>query len=189
MMKKEIRKEYLQKRISLTGLEKSKLDDLLLIQFQTVPLPFLHTLFSYWPIEENKEPDVHLIRDYLEFRNPGLSIAYPRIDASDDLMKAIDSDKKTSFKINSFKIHEPENGYEIEAAAIDLVLVPLLAFDKNGSRTGYGKGYYDKFLSGIRKDCIKVGFSYFEPVDKIVDTHEFDVPLSYCITPQTVYVF
>jgi len=189
MMKKEIRKNYLQQRISLTGIEKAKLDDLLLIQFQSVQLPFLHTLFSFWPIEEYKEPDVHLITDYLQFRNPGLNIAYPCIDSSDDLVKAIVSDEKTNFRKNTFNIHEPENGYEVEAAAIDLVVVPLLAFDKYGYRVGYGKGYYDKFLSGIRKDCIKVGFSYFEPVDKITDTHEFDVPLSYCITPQTVYVF
>jgi 5-formyltetrahydrofolate cyclo-ligase len=174
MIKKEIRKNYLQKRISLTVLEKSKLDDLLLIQFQTLQLPFLHTVFGFWPIEEY---------------NPGMSIAYPRIDASQNLIRAIVSDEKTNFKRNKFNIHEPENGYEVKAAAIDLVIVPLLAFDKYGYRVGYGKGYYDKFLSGIRKDCIKVGFSCFEPVDKIADTHEFDVPLSYCITPQTVYVF
>jgi 5-formyltetrahydrofolate cyclo-ligase len=189
MIKKEIRKNYLQKRISLTVLEKSKLDDLLLIQFQTLQLPFLHTVFSFWPIEEYKEPNVHLITDYLQFRNPGMSIAYPRIDASQNLIRAIVSDEKTNFKRNKFNIHEPENGYEVKAAAIDLVIVPLLAFDKYGYRVGYGKGYYDKFLSGIRKECIKVGFSCFEPVDKIADTHEFDVPLSYCITPQTVYVF
>ena len=51
------------------------------------------------------------------------------------------------------------------------------------------KGFYDKYLKGCRKDCIKAGFSYFEPVDSISDRHDFDVPLDLCITPQNVYVF
>ena len=74
-------------------------------------------------------------------------------------------------------------------AEIDLVFVPLLAFDKKGFRVGYGKGFYDKWLAGCRPDCIKVGFSYFEPVESIDDRHEFDVPLNLCITPHNVYVF
>ena len=70
-----------------------------------------------------------------------------------------------------------------------MVILPLLAFDQQGYRVGYGKGFYDKFLSGCREDCLKVGFSYFEPIETIDDCNEFDVPLDLCITPQNVYVF
>jgi len=189
MTKKEIRNIYKQKRLLLTESEKVKLDDLLLIQFQTIQFPFVHTLFSFWPSEDYKEPDVSLISDYVEFRNPELIIAYPKIDTNDNLMRAIIKDEKSTFTKSSFRVYEPEIGNEIEPGEIDITLVPLLAFDKNGYRVGYGKGYYDKFLSGCRSDCIKVGFSYFEPVDEIPEKHEFDVPLNYCITPQTVYVF
>ena len=71
---------------------------------------------------------------------------------------------------------------------IDMVFVPLLIFDKQGYRVGYGKGFYDKYLAQCRVDCLKVGFSYFEPIE-IEGTREFDVPLNLCITPNSIYVF
>ena len=43
---------------------------------------------------------------------------------------------------------------------IDVVFVPLLIFDKQGHRIGYGKGYYDRFLSKCKKDTIKVGLAW-----------------------------
>ncbi len=189
MNKKELRKYFRGKRNALVSVEQSKLDDLMLIQFQKIELPFISLLLSYWPIEENKEPNTHLITDYLEFRNPGLTTAYPKTDFFMNEIVAVSTDAETSFVKNEFNIYEPEEGTRVDAAEISMVLVPLLAFDKKGYRVGYGKGYYDKFLAGCSKDCIKAGFSYFEPVDEIADKADFDVPLNLCITPQTVYVF
>ncbi len=189
MLKKDIRKLFRDKRNALADSEKAKLDDLLLIQFQAVDLPMLDTVFSYWPIRENKEPNTHLFTDFLEFRSPGLKVAYPRVQESTGNMQAILVDEDTRFARNHFNVYEPENGVEINLAIIDIVIVPLLAFDRQGYRVGYGKGYYDKFLAGCREDCIKAGFSYFEPVDVISDCHDFDVPLDLCITPQAVLVF
>jgi 5-formyltetrahydrofolate cyclo-ligase len=189
MNKKELRKIYTGKRKSLTATECARLDDLLLVQFQTVPLPFISTLLSYWPIEENNEPNTHLFTDYLEFRNPGLQVAYPKMDYFMDEMVALSADKETNFLKNDFNIYEPEDGNRVPASEIDLILVPLLAIDKTGFRVGYGKGYYDKYLAESRKDCIKAGFSYFEPINEIADKADFDVPLNLCITPQSVYVF
>jgi 5-formyltetrahydrofolate cyclo-ligase len=189
MTKKELRKIYREKRNTLTAPQRSKLDDLLLIQLQTVKLPFIHSLFSYWPIEENKEPNTHLFTDYLEFKNPELIIAYPKTDLLKDEMVAVLAGEETRFVKNEFNIYEPENGNIVSVDEFDMILVPLLAFDKRGYRVGYGKGFYDKFLAGCREDCIKAGFSYFDPIDEITDKHQFDVPLDLCITPQTVYVF
>jgi 5-formyltetrahydrofolate cyclo-ligase len=60
MLKKEARKIYKEKRMALSENERVKLDDLLLIQFQSAELPFIESLLTYWPIEENNEPDTHL---------------------------------------------------------------------------------------------------------------------------------
>ncbi|MEO7924586.1 MAG: 5-formyltetrahydrofolate cyclo-ligase [Chitinophagaceae bacterium] len=190
MIKKEIRKNYRDKRYSLTVPEQAKLDDLLLISFQSAALPFISSLLSYWPIEENNEPNTHLFTGYLEFNNPGLKVAYPKADFSTNEMKAFATTKDTGFIKVKYNIHEPATGEEeISPGDIDMVLVPLLAFDEQGYRVGYGKGFYDKYLAGCRPGCIKAGFSYFPPVESIADKDEFDVPLDLCITPQTVYVF
>lgn len=189
MTKKELRTIYRDKRNVLSAQERTKLDDLLLIQFQKFNLPFVNILLSYWPIEENNEPNAHLITDYLEFKNLDLLVAYPKTDFIIDEMEAVFTNEETEFLKNEYNIYEPESGNRMAPTDIDMILVPLLAFDKKGYRVGYGKGFYDKYLANCRKDCIKAGLSYFDPVDEITDKGDFDVPLDLCITPQSVYVF
>jgi 5-formyltetrahydrofolate cyclo-ligase len=189
MLKKEVRKLYREKRNALTEGERAKLDDLLLIRFQAAGIPFLHTLLTYWPIEENNEPDTHLFTEFLRFRNPELRICYPVSDFKTNLMVAVAVDIDTPFEKTHLNIYEPQKGDRVAAGEIDLVIVPMLAFDSKGYRVGYGKGFYDKFLSGCRDNCVKAGFTYFEPVDLIDDSNEFDVPLNLYITPHSSYVF
>jgi 5-formyltetrahydrofolate cyclo-ligase len=189
MFKKEARNLYKEKRLKLSEAERSKLDDLLLIQFQTVDLPFLESLLSYWPIEENNEPNTHLFTEFLRFRNPELKICYPVSDFDTMTMQAVATDIDTPFKKKALNIYEPEAGEILLPGEIDMVFVPLLAFDENGFRIGYGKGFYDKWLAECRDDCIKAGFCYFDPLVSIDDRNDFDVPLDLCITPQNVYVF
>ena len=189
MLKKEARQLYRQKRDALSASERVKLDDLLLIQFQAAELPFIYSLLSYWPIEENHEPNTHLFTEFLRFRNPELKIAYPVTDFESQLMIAVATDIDTPFEKKNLNIYEPRKGDIVPADEIDMVLVPLLAFDINGKRVGYGRGFYDKFLSSCRADCVKAGFSYFDPIDQLEDCNEFDIPLDLCITPHNSYVF
>ena len=189
MTKKALRNYYKEKRKALTTGEQSRLDDLLLIQFQQADIPFVETLFSYWPMASMREPDTHLFADFLEFRNPELRVAYPRITVDGNTMISVLTDDSTRFLQNGFGTYEPETGEILSPDTIDIIFVPLLCFDKKGYRVGYRKGYYDRYLAACNPDCIRVGFSYFEPIDEIPDKHEFDVPLSLCMTPQSIYVF
>jgi len=189
MTKKEARKIFKEKREAITPNQKLRWDDLILIRFQTVELPFLDAVLSFYSIEENNEVNSFAITDYLHFRNPSLQIAYPKMDLATTTMSAIACSADQAFETNQFGITEPIGTDVIPAEALDLVLVPLLAIDKSGHRVGYGKGYYDRFLASCRKDCLTVGVSYFEPVQTIEDAAQFDIPLDLCITPQEVYVF
>ena len=189
MQKTELRKIYREKRMGLSENERTKLDDLMLIQFQTAELPFINALLTYWPIEENNEPNTHLFTEFLKFRNPELKTCYPVSDFDNGIMKAAATDIDTPFSKTELNIYEPQSSDIVPAKEIDLVFVPLLAFDQTGYRVSNGKGFYDKWLAGCRADCIKAGFSYFEPVERIEGLHEFDLPLDLCITPQNVYVF
>lgn len=189
MLKKEARKLYRDKRMDLSESQRSKLDDLMLIQFQTVDIPFMNALLSYWPIEENNEPNTHLFTEFIKFRNPELRICYPVSDFTNLSMEAIATDIDTPFEKKELNIYEPRQGYPVPVEEIDMVFVPMLAFDSEGYRIGYGKGFYDKYLASCKQDCIKAGFCYFDPIDRIDDRRDFDVPLDLCITPQNVYVF
>lgn len=189
MLKKEARKLYKEKRMALSEKERVKLDDLLLIQFQSAELPFIGSLFTYWPIEENNEPDTHLFTEFLRFRNPELLVCYPKSDFSSGTMQAVITDIDTPFTKTEWNVFEPQNNEIVDPEEIDLVFVPLLAFDKKGYRLGYGKGFYDKWLANCHPGCMKIGFSYFEPVESIEDSNDFDVPLDLCITPHNFYVF
>jgi 5-formyltetrahydrofolate cyclo-ligase len=189
MTKSEARRLYLEKRLALSASERARLDDLLLIQLQTTELPFISFLLSYWPIEKNKEPNTHLFSDYIEFQNPELVTCFPKTNFDDGTMQAVPVNDDTRFRKNQFEIYEPEEGDTINASGLDLVFVPMLAVDKKGLRVGYGKGFYDRFLAGCRSDCMKIGFSYFEPFDSLDDANDFDLPLDLCVTPTAVYVF
>ena len=96
---------------------------------------------------------------------------------------------QTTLKLNCWGIPEPLSGISISHQQIEVVFVPLLAFDQEGHRVGYGKGYYDRFLGGCPRSTIKVGLSFFAPVSKIEDIDTNDIALDYAITPQKVYTF
>src|SRR5690554_3395182 len=96
--------------------------------------------------------------------------------------------KKTDIKDSNYGILEPVASIVIEPTMVDVVFVPLLAFDISGHRVGYGKGFYDRFLARCRMDAIFVGLSFFEAESKIDSTSD-DIPLDFCVTPEKIYCF
>lgn len=189
MTKTELRHIYREKRAGIPSKEKLKLDDLLLIRFQQLYFEDVSTLLTYWPKADTNEPNTHLFSGFLRHSIPGLNIAYPKSDFSAAAIDALLIHEDTVYYSNQYGITEPKEGIIMEPSAIDLVFVPLLVCDNDGYRVGYGKGFYDRYLARCRQDIIKIGFSYFDPVDKIDDRNSFDIPLDYCITPESVYEF
>jgi len=95
----------------------------------------------------------------------------------------IEYEKPSQIEVSAWGIPEPVYGNEVDPSVFDYVLVPLLAINDNGYRVGYGKGFYDQFLSQCSPQCRFIGLSYFEPIDLISDLHEADIPLHACVTP------
>ncbi len=189
MTKTELRKAYKEKRSQLSLQEAEKFTDLILINFQKLRLPFISYVHSYIASEKLGEADTSALTRYLGFKNPGLKILVPKIDIRSGNMQHFHFNDEVELVNNAFGIAEPARGEIFTPDEIDLVLVPLLAFDKRGFRVGYGKGYYDKFLSECRQDVIKIGLSFFEAEERIDDINQFDIPLNYCITPHQVFEF
>lgn len=188
MNKSQIREIYLQKRKALHGPEQLKMDDLLLIQFQQFSFEGIETVLTYWPMPHKAEPNTHLFNGYLRHMIPGLQLAYPVVK-DEYHMEAICINEDTVYISNSLGITEPRDGDRIDLKDIDLVLVPLLVFDEAGYRVGFGKGYYDRYVAEKAAHTVLMGFSYFDPIPLISDTHEFDIPLHIGITPNRIYEF
>lgn len=189
MTKAELRVIYKQKRKEISIQQVEKWNDLILINFQKIQIPFIQCVHTYLASAKLMEIDTLNIIRYLKFNNPELVVAVPKIDLSLNSMANFRFDQEMEMITNSYGITEPTEGLIIYPGEIDLILVPLLAFDRKGYRVGYGKGFYDKFLSECRPDVIKIGLSYFDPVEEISDINEFDIALNYCITPNEIYQF
>lgn len=85
----------------------------------------------------------------------------------------------------SFNIEEPTGCDITDINAIDLIIVPAVAFDRNGNRIGRGKGYYDRLLAKCTKQ-FKIGIGYdFQLIDEI-ETECHDVPVDMIITPNNI---
>ncbi|MEP6928271.1 MAG: 5-formyltetrahydrofolate cyclo-ligase, partial [Ginsengibacter sp.] len=175
MTKSELRKVYKEKRSHLSLQEVEKFTDLILINFQQIRLPFISYVHTYIASEKLGEADTSSLTRYLAFKNPGLKVLVPKIDIAAGTMQHFHFHDEVELLHNAFGIAEPIRGEIFEPHEIDLVLVPLLAFDRRGYRVGYGKGYYDKFLSQCRKDVIKIGLSFFDPEEHIDDINQFDI--------------
>lgn len=65
-------------------------------------------------------------------------------------------------------------GPAVDVASIDAVIVPGLAFDRGGGRLGYGAGYYDRFLGGLRPAALTIGLCFIEQVVERVPCEDHD---------------
>jgi 5-formyltetrahydrofolate cyclo-ligase len=175
--------------MSLSDRELNVMQDLLLINFQKLAIPAMNFVHSFIPAVQLNEPNPHPILEWLQFINPGLQIIHPVISEADFAMKHFICDEETSYQLNKYGIPEPQNGVEVQPDEIDLAIIPLLVFDEQGNRVGYGKGYYDRFLAGCKPEMLKIGLSFFSPVESVEDADFFDKKLDFCITPESVYAF
>jgi len=186
MLKKELRLNYLHFRNELSSKTISNYS--LEIANRVLELPvwtfdFYHLFLS---IAEKNEIDTGFILSVLQGKDK--NILLPKVLDETNLVHYLLTDN-TVLRKNKWNIPEPVNGLEVPPVKIDVVFIPLLAFDKRGYRVGYGKGFYDKFLKECRDDVIKIGLSLFKPVDKISDIQKHDIPMDYCVTPEKAYVF
>ncbi len=188
--KKDLRKAFLEKRKALSEREiegfSKKIHDWF---FRSIAVHSYNMIHTFLPIKQNNEVDTWLIIKTLQ-RDFSTNIVIPK-SHEDGTMSNYLLTKETVFEENKWKIQEPARNSELftQNSELNLVLIPLLCFDKKGYRVGYGKGYYDRFLAECRPDVLKVGLSIFEPVEAISDVDTFDIKMDYCITPNRIWNF
>lgn len=190
MEKAILRKQFLNKRQNLSRDSYWMLTEELMNQVRLVEWSQFNTVHVFLPIRKHNEIDTFSILNYFKQSYPELKVLIPRTDFENLSMENVLYDHEyTILGRNKFDIPEPIHGRIIPSDQIDLVFVPLIVFDKKGNRAGYGKGFYDRFLSNCRPDVQKMGLSFFDPVDEISDLNEFDIKLDSCICPGKTWRF
>ena len=194
MDKKALRSKYKVLRQSLT--EEEIEDKSLAIANQLLRMDALPSGRLVWDklyyhlfltIEEQKEINTEYILQILAGKDKEIVIS--KCDFATLGMTHFLLTDNTKIKKNSYNVPEPVDGIEVHDAKIDVVFVPLLAYDKQGNRVGYGKGFYDNLLSKCKPETIKIGLSFYPPEDKIDDVSENDVKLDFCVTPEEIIKF
>lgn len=186
MLKSEIRKKALKDRLAISDTEYELLNNGLLNQFTALDFSTVKTLHIFLPIEEKKEPNTFLLIEWLAENHPQIKLIVPKADFETALMTNHEYLGVNDLQKNLFNILEPQKGV-IHNGEIDVVLIPLLVFDKAGYRVGYGKGFYDRFLENINAQ--KIGLSLSPAIERIDDVNEHDIRLDFCITPTETIKF
>lgn len=187
MTKQELRAKYKELRTQLSSEDINKKSIAIANEILKLPIwnaEFYHVFLS---IEQLKEVDTEPILSILSGKDKHIVLS--KTEFKTISMKHFLLTDNTKIKTNSWNIPEPVDGIEIKPEKIDVVFVPLLAFDKQGNRVGYGKGFYDNFLRGCRPETLKIGLSFFKPEEIIVGISNNDVKLDMCVTPSRTFQF
>lgn len=94
----------------------------------------------------------------------------------------------TPFKSNRYNIPEPDVSRELAIAAeeLDIIFMPLVAFDDKGTRLGMGAGYYDRTLAEKKRGLL-IGVAYQFQHEPFLKDQEWDIPLNAVVTPKKLY--
>lgn len=186
--KEQLRKEYKIRRKSLSAEELERKSLAIKRHFETwiSMFPEFQHVHIFLPIERQKEVNTIPILEFL--LEKGKTLYTSLVDPDTDEMKTVEINRGTDYQLDPWGIPVPKEPVFVSPEKIQVILIPLLVVDQKGNRIGFGKGYYDMFLSKLSNDILKVGLSLFPPVAQITSENH-DIPLSYCITPEKVLTF
>jgi 5-formyltetrahydrofolate cyclo-ligase len=187
MTKAELRKSYKIQRIALTHNHIEAYSVAIANQLLQLPIWDKDYYHIFLPITNQKEINTEYILHVLQGKDKHCIIS--KSDFKLFKMTSFLLQDNTKIVVNKYGIPEPVDGIEIDNSKVEVVFIPLLAYDSKGNRVGYGKGFYDRFLTECHPNCIKIGLSFFKPETEILDISKTDIKLDYCVTPDDTFKF
>ena len=169
MCKADLRRQIQQIKRQFTPQQLEELS-LLIISSLRPLLAEAQTIMAYYSLPD--EVNTHALID--ELVAEGKTVLLPKVTGA-DTMELRRYTGRADLQEGAYHILEPVGEPFTDLSAIDLILVPGLAFDAAGHRLGRGRGYYDRFLhSKNRPYCVKIGVCFdFQKVDEVpVDAHD-----------------
>lgn len=119
----------------------------------------------------------------------GKEVFFPRVVRGKKGLVFLKVRGKKDFTQGSYKIYEPAHDLGLETAepsSFDIIVMPGVAFDTNGNRLGYGKGYYDKALCSISKECLVAALAFDFQIAERVPAEAHDIKMDKIITESRV---
>ncbi len=187
MTKKELREKYKEKRQKLNASSREAFSLAIANNALRLPLWEKTTYALFLSIERQREVNTEFLLHILQGKDKNVALSKSNFETYQ--MQHFLLTDNTKIATNKWGIPEPVGGIEIIPEQIEVVFIPLLAFDQLGNRLGYGKGFYDRFLAQCAPTTLKVGLSFFDAEPQKIPVHTNDIPLDYCITPQQTYSF
>ena len=187
MKKNQARKKYKDLRDKLNDLELKKLSNQIYQQSLGLKIWNKNIFMIYKSIKHKREVDTSRFLEILNLKSK--KTLYPKINFQTKVIDAFLFTEQTKFQINKYGIEEPSEKVIFNPKLIEVVFTPLLSYDTEGNRVGYGAGFYDNFFKKCNPKILKIGLSFFEPEIKIEDTNPNDVKLDFCITPNKIFSF
>ena len=184
MNKKALRALYRQKRASIPPEQQAQLSQQIAKQTLLLPIWDKRVFHSFLSIPSFGEVDTEPLIRLLQERGKTLVVSRTVMEAV--RMEHFRYDPSQIQADNKWHIPEPQGGIPVKSEEIEVVFVPLLAYDTKGNRVGYGKGFYDNFLAECKSETLKVGLSFFPAEPHIEDVREGDIPLDYVVTPDGI---
>ena len=184
--KNRLRKSALSERLNLKEefIERNsiKISNHLLNNFSLIK----KNVHLFYPIAKNKEVNTWHIHNAINSNSAIFTSLYVK---SKHKWECISFNPSVKFTKGKLDIPGPID-YKLEIFdKIEVILIPLLVFDKFGNRIGYGKGIYDRILNQLNKNCLKIGLSFFEVSKENIQVDFQDQSLDYCQTPNKLYKF
>lgn len=178
MEKKELRNKFIEKRLKINEEEKRISDEIIFDKLINLDLfKKSSCILSY--VSTKTEVDTRNIIEYSFMK--GKTVAVPRCDKNSNLMKFYHIKSFDDLEKSYFNILEPDHFCIEQVDFSDAIcIVPGLAFDKNGYRLGYGRGYYDRFLS--ENSIPAVGLCYKSFLVDNLPVEGFDIAVDSIIT-------
>ncbi len=117
----------------------------------------------------------------------GLECYLPRVRSAQQPLDYVRVDASTRFQRSALGVEEPVGGTPTAAAALQVLLIPLLAFDRHGTRVGYGGGYYDRTLAECAAQRpLRVGVAFACQEFAQLQRQRWDQPLHLIVTEKEV---
>ncbi len=181
--KDELRKKYLSIRSSLSEQEvETKSEKIIRQLLSSEPFKEAAIVHSYLPIKKNREVNTLDVVEHC-FENDKI-VVIPKVEADQQISHHV-LNSFEELKTNNWGVAEPIRPKPVSVAEIDLVVVPMVCGDRNRSRIGYGKGFYDRFLS--QTDAFKIGLLYnCTLTDEKIPVEDFDQKPDWLITEKEI---